>query len=59
MNRIKHYLQSFRQQASPERSALDQELDEMLEALTPTGLYLYIMIDDLAEIAALHRTLDM
>ena len=34
-------------------------LDEMLAALTPTGLYLYIMIQDLAEIGPLRGVLGM
>lgn len=35
------------------------ELGGMLEALTPTGLYLYIMVQDLAEIEPLRRVLGM
>ena len=35
------------------------ELGGMLEALTPTGLYLYIMVEDLAEIEPLQRVLGM
>ena len=35
------------------------ELGEMLEALAPTGLYLYIMVQDLAEIRPLQQVLGM
>jgi len=36
-----------------------EELGHMLESLSPTGLYLYIMIQDLAEIEPLRQVLDM
>jgi hypothetical protein len=35
------------------------ELGQMLDALTPAGLYLYIMVEDLAEIDPLRRVLNM
>lgn len=36
-----------------------RELDQMLESLTPAGLYLYIIIEDLAEIEPLRQVLNM
>ena len=35
------------------------ELSDMLESLAPTGLYLYIMVENLAEIEPLRRVLGM
>ena len=40
-------------------SFTSEELGQMLEALTPTGLYLYIMVESLEEIDPLRRVLGM